>query len=299
MYSIQIQNVSKTYNHKKVLSDISLFVEKGELLVIVGPSGSGKTTLLRCIADLLEYDGIIEKKEKVSYVFQEAKLFPHLSAYENIAFGTDFKNAKKEEIERIADLLKVKDCLNRKPSELSGGQAQRISIARALIDQREILLMDEPFSSLDPVLKEELLEEIRNLHKKLNNTIIYVTHNQEEAISLADRIVILKDGILQQVGKPKEIWENPINPFVAKFVGNMNCIDDFSIHNQDIQLVEKGEELIVESVEFMGSYKRIKGTVRSQKIRVDVPVDTEVNERMFVSFPEDKIHKFRREEDEI
>lgn len=293
MYAIQIKNVSKKYNNKKVLSEISLQVKKGELLVIVGPSGSGKTTLLRCIAQLLEYDGNIEVEGKVSYVFQDAKLFPHLSAYENIAFGTNFKIAKKEDIEELASLLKVKDCLYRTPKELSGGQAQRISIARALIDQRNILLLDEPFSNLDPVLKEELLEEMKGLHQKLNNTMIYVTHNQEEALSMANRIVVLKDGILQQVGSPREIWENPVNSFVAQFVGNMNVIDDFAIHSTDIVLDPKGEEVIVENVEYIGSYKRIKGSVRNQKIKIDVDVDTKVEERIYITFPEEKKHIFR------
>ncbi|MDO4466543.1 MAG: ABC transporter ATP-binding protein [Bacillota bacterium] len=299
MYSIQIENVSKTYNGKKVLSNIRFCVKKGELLVIVGPSGSGKTTLLKAIASLLEYEGTIEKKGKVSFVFQDAKLFPHLSAYENIAMGTDFKKAKKEDIEALAQMLKIKDCLERKPKELSGGQAQRVSIARALLEQRSILLMDEPFSSLDPILKEELLEEIQSLHKQLKNTLIYVTHNQEEALRLADRIVVLKDGMLQQIGTPEEIWNAPKNPFVSQFVSNMNVIDDFAIHSKDILLDSQGELVKVENIEFLGSYKRIYGIVQNQKIKIDVDVNTEIADVIFVTFPEEKKYVFKGEKNEI
>lgn len=217
------------------MKNINFNIEKGEFIVILGPSGSGKSTLLDLIcgfeditegkikADNKVINDIEPKSRDVSMVFQSYALYPHLTAYENIAFGMKIRKANKKEIDEkvkwAAKILKLEECLKSKPKNLSGGQRQRIALARAMVRNPKCFLMDEPLSNLDAKLRNSTSNEIRNLHNELNATTIYVTHDQVEALSMADKIVILNNGEIQQIGSPFEIYNNPSNVFVATFIG--------------------------------------------------------------------------------
>lgn len=234
---IEFNNLSKKYKNaeKYALRNIDFKIEKGEFVVILGPSGSGKSTLLDLICgfeDITEGEIIIDNKiinnmepkdRDVSMVFQNYALYPHLTAYENIAFGMKIRKTNKKEIEEkvkwAAKILKLEECLKSKPKNLSGGQRQRIALARAMVRNPKCFLMDEPLSNLDAKLRNSTSNEISSLHNKLNSTTIYVTHDQVEALSMADKIVILNNGEIQQIGTPVEIYNNPSNIFVASFIG--------------------------------------------------------------------------------
>lgn len=235
---IEFNNVYKKYSNEKeeVLKNFSLSIEKGEFIVIVGPSGSGKSTLLELICGFeevtkgeIKLDGriindVLPKDRDVSMVFQNYALYPHFSVYENIAFGMKIRKNSKGEIDKkvkwAAEVLGLNEYLNKKPKELSGGQRQRVALARAIVRNPKLFLMDEPLSNLDSKLRYSTANEIVNLHRSLNATTIYVTHDQREALTMADRIVVLNDGVIQQVGTPIEVYSNPNNVFVAKFIGN-------------------------------------------------------------------------------
>ncbi len=234
---IEFNNLSKKYKNaeKYALKNIDFKIEKGEFVVILGPSGSGKSTLLDLICgfeDITEGEIIIDNKiinnmepkdRDVSMVFQNYALYPHLTAYENIAFGMKIRKTNKKKIEEkvkwAAKILELEECLKSKPKNLSGGQRQRIALARAMVRNPKCFLMDEPLSNLDAKLRNSTSNEISSLHNKLNSTTIYVTHDQVEALSMADKIVILNNGEIQQIGTPVEIYNNPSNIFVASFIG--------------------------------------------------------------------------------
>ena len=236
MNSIEINNLSLNFGDVKVLKDLNLSVNKGEFLVLLGASGCGKSTLLNCIAGLLEInDGQIyinnqnvtwfEPSERgIGMVFQSYALYPQMSVKGNLSFS--LKNAKlsKDEIEKrvkhASEILQIESLLDRKPAALSGGQRQRVAIGRALVRDVEVFLFDEPLSNLDAKLRTELRVEIKRLHQKLDNTMIYVTHDQIEAMTLADRIAIMRDGLIQQLDTPKIIYSNPVNKYVAGFIGS-------------------------------------------------------------------------------
>ena len=243
MNSIEIKDLSLNFGDVKVLKDLNLSVEKGEFLVLLGASGCGKSTLLNCIAGLLEInDGqIFINKQNVTWyepsergigmVFQSYALYPQMSVKGNLTFS--LKNAKlsKEEIEErvknASEILQIEDLLDRKPAALSGGQRQRVAIGRALVRDVEVFLFDEPLSNLDAKLRTELRVEIKRLHHKLQNTMIYVTHDQIEAMTLANRIAIMREGLILQLDNPKTIYNFPVNKYVAEFIGSpsMNFIE--------------------------------------------------------------------------
>ena len=243
MNSIEIKNLSLNFGDVKVLKDLNLSVERGEFLVLLGASGCGKSTLLNCIAGLLDItDGQIfinnqnvtwfEPSERgIGMVFQSYALYPQMSVEGNLSFS--LKNAKlsKEEInarvKNASEILQIEDLLNRKPAALSGGQRQRVAIGRALVRDVEVFLFDEPLSNLDAKLRTELRVEIKRLHHKLKNTMIYVTHDQIEAMTLANRIAIMRDGLILQLDNPKTIYNFPVNKYVAEFIGSpsMNFIE--------------------------------------------------------------------------
>ena len=243
MNSIEIKDLSLNFGDVKVLKDLNLSVEKGEFLVLLGASGCGKSTLLNCIAGLLEInDGQIfinnqnvtwyEPSERgIGMVFQSYALYPQMSVEGNLSFS--LKNAKlsKEEInarvKKASEILQIEDLLNRKPAALSGGQRQRVAIGRALVRDVEVFLFDEPLSNLDAKLRTELRVEIKRLHHKLQNTMIYVTHDQIEAMTLANRIAIMREGLILQLDNPKTIYNFPVNKYVAEFIGSpsMNFIE--------------------------------------------------------------------------
>lgn len=238
--AIKIADISRRFNNQTVLNDVSLTVEPCELLALLGPSGSGKTTLLRLIAGLDAPDkGRITIGEDdtaarrpiergVGFVFQHYALFRHMSVFENIAFPLRIRKTSKPVIQtKVTELLKLiqlENLADRYPAQLSGGQRQRVALARALASQPKVLLLDEPFGALDAVVRRELRRWLRQLHKDMNITTIFVTHDQEEAFDLADRVVIMKEGRICQQGTPIEIYQHPANDFVHEFLGESNHI---------------------------------------------------------------------------
>jgi spermidine/putrescine transport system ATP-binding protein len=238
---IDIRHVSKQYGATTVLNDISLSVHAGEFLTLLGPSGCGKTTLLRMISGFetptrgdIYFNGqcinyLPPQKRDVHTVFQSYALFPHLSVAENIAFSLTCKRVNRDEIQNRVDevlrLVQLESFAARRIQQLSGGQQQRVAIARAIVDSPQVLLLDEPLSSLDYSLRKTMQDELKQLQKKLNMTFIFVTHDQEEALSMSDRIVVFNHGQIEQIGTPREIYETPINLHVAKFIGEANIFD--------------------------------------------------------------------------
>ncbi len=242
MANLALRSLTKSYGTTEVLHGISLDVADGEFVVFVGPSGCGKSTTLRLIAGLEEStSGIIEiggrevnnlepKERDIAMVFQNYAIYPHMSVKKNIAFGLWSskmpKPDKEKRIQEVAKILDMTDLLERKPSQLSGGQRQRVAIGRAMVRNPAVFLFDEPLSNLDAQLRTQMRLEIKRLHQRVGNTIIFVTHDQVEAMTMADRIVIMKDGHIQQVGTPAEVYHQPANTFVAGFIGapSMNLL---------------------------------------------------------------------------
>jgi len=256
---LKLKSVSKIYpGNIQALAPTSLEVQDGEFVMLVGPSGCGKSTLLRMIAGLETatqgemyigsrlVNSIPAKDRDIAMVFQNYALYPHMSVYENMSFGLKMRKLPKSEIDSrvraAADILNLKDFLDRKPRALSGGQRQRVALGRAIVRQPKLFLFDEPLSNLDAKLRVSMRAELIKLHKRLKTTILYVTHDQVEAMSMGDRLIVLKDGIVQQIGAPLEIYERPVNQFVASFIGSppMNFIDCL-LSEQDGQLFLLGE----------------------------------------------------------
>ncbi|MEG0034191.1 MAG: ABC transporter ATP-binding protein [Bacilli bacterium] len=260
MMEIELKNVYKVYekNGLEVVKDFSLKIEDKEFIIFVGPSGCGKSTTLRMIAGLEDItsgeilfngkviNNIAPGDRNVAMVFQSYALYPHMTVYKNMEFPLKIKKVAKEERNRkileVAEMLGLTEFLQRKPRNLSGGQRQRVAVGRELVRDVDLFLMDEPLSNLDAKLRVQMRTEITNLHKTLQKTFIYVTHDQVEAMTMADRIVIMKDGIIQQVGTPKEVYDTPANIFVAGFIGTpaMNFINgrinnegQFEVNNEE------------------------------------------------------------------
>ena len=242
MSKIIIKNLKKSFSDNKVIDNFNIDIKDGEFIVLVGPSGCGKSTLLRMISGLESIDqgeifldsklinNLIPSKRKIAMVFQSYALYPHMNVFENMSFGLKMEKIPKNEINQkvnhAANTLQIEDLLERKPKQLSGGQRQRVAIGRAITRSPKVFLFDEPLSNLDAALRSEMRVEISKLHKKLSTNIIYVTHDQIEAMTLADRIVVLNKGNIEQFGTPNEIYSNPNNIFVAEFIGSpkMNII---------------------------------------------------------------------------
>lgn len=263
MNYLHIQDISKTFEDKKVLDHIDLQVEKDEFLTLLGPSGCGKTTLLRILGGFERADSgkiLFEGRDisqqapyqrPMNTVFQQYALFPHLNVYHNIAFGLKLKKLPskliKEKVSKILELVNLVGYENRTIQSLSGGQQQRVSIARALVNEPKVLLLDEPLAALDLNLRKKMQLELKTMQQQVGITFIYVTHDQEEALTMSDQIVVLNEGKIQQVGSPVEIYNEPKNSFVAKFVGQSNILKatmkrDFlvNIKNIDLDCVDKG-----------------------------------------------------------
>jgi len=242
MARVTLEQVTKRFGDVTALCNVSLVIEDQEFLVLVGPSGCGKSTLLRTVAGLEELTGgyiyigdrlvndMAPKDRDIAMVFQNYALYPHMNVYENMAFALKLRGFKKPDIDRrvraAADILGIGDLLGRKPKELSGGQRQRVALGRAIVREPAVFLLDEPLSNLDAKLRVQMRTEIAKLHQRLKTTMIYVTHDQTEAMTLGDRIAVMKDGIIHQVAPPREIYDSPKDIFVAGFIGSppMNFI---------------------------------------------------------------------------
>lgn len=256
MAGLSIRDARKSFGSTEVLKSVSIDVADGEFTVIVGPSGCGKSTLLRSVAGLEELTSgnivigdrdvtrFAPSERGIAMVFQSYALYPHLSVYENMAFGLRIaKTAKADiprQVERAAKILGIESLLGRKPAELSGGQRQRVAIGRAIVRQPDIFLFDEPLSNLDADLRVRMRYEFAELHRQLGTTTLYVTHDQVEAMTLADRIVLLRDGRIEQTGSPRELYERPANIFVAQFLGTprMNIVAATATENSRAALVD-------------------------------------------------------------
>lgn len=253
---VELKNVCVEFDSEKVLKNISLKIRNKEFVTLLGPSGCGKTTTLRLIAGFLEPDegkvnfdgkdvgGVPPYKRQVNTIFQRYALFPHLNVFENIAFGLRVKRFKEGDIkQKVTQMLKTVNLIgfeNRDVSNLSGGQQQRVAIARALINEPKVLLLDEPLSALDLKLRKDMQVELKDIQRKTGITFIFVTHDQEEALSMSDTVIVMDDGIIQQIGTPEDIYNEPINAFVADFIGESNIVDGKMI--DDCRVVLDGVE---------------------------------------------------------
>lgn len=283
---IRFDNVTKQYDENTtVLNNVSFELERGKFYTLLGPSGCGKTTILRLIAGFIEptegtilFNGkkindVPANERKVNTVFQDYALFPHLNVFENIAFGLRIKKVKTEDMKkRVSEALafvNLDGYENREISEMSGGQRQRVAIARAIVNDPEVILLDEPLSALDLKLRSEMQYELRDLQKRLGKTFIFVTHDQEEALAMSDEIFVINNGEIQQSGTPLDIYDEPINRFVADFIGESNIvrgimIEDFSVEfagerfecvdeglnpNENVDIVIRPEDLVLTTVE--------------------------------------------------
>jgi multiple sugar transport system ATP-binding protein len=236
MATVTFEHVTKKYGEVLAVNDLNLEINDGEFMVLVGPSGCGKTTSLRMIAGLEEITGgtlrigdrivndVAPKDRDIAMVFQSYALYPHMTVRDNLAFGLKLRKVPKPEIERrvkeAADTIQLSNLLDRKPKELSGGQRQRVALGRAIVREPAVFLMDEPLSNLDAKLRVQTRAEIARLHQRLGTTMVYVTHDQVEAMTMGTRIAVMSDGLLQQVGTPQELYDNPDNKFVAGFIGS-------------------------------------------------------------------------------
>ena len=294
MAFLSINNVSFSYGSKQILKDFSLDVEEGSFTTLLGSSGSGKTTLLRLISGFLDMqsgsiyvngklmNGVLPNKRKIGMVFQDYALFPHMTVEQNLYYGLKLKKETKHNKEEnrslvleTAENLGLTDLLERFPWELSGGQQQRVALGRVLVLKPELLLMDEPLSSLDKNLRLKLRQELKEIQKSLKITTLYVTHDQEEAFGLSDKIAIMNEGSLLQSGTPQELYFKPKNQYVAEFTGSVNYIDGKIVRPEWI-FIQKGEKKgasdlsgTVIKKEFLGSITRLEIHCGNQIIKAD------------------------------
>ena len=332
MAKIELKNLSKTYNKKiEALHDINFTIEDGQFFVLLGPSGAGKTTTLRCIAGLEKIDNgsILFNDESVTedqpasrdvcFVFQQYSLYPHYSVYENLAFPlrSPMRKLPEEEIktkvESIANMLKISNKLNNKATQLSGGEMQRVAIGRALVREPNLYLMDEPLSSLDAKLRESLRVELKNIQTNLNSTILYVTHDQAEATTLADKIGVLKEGHLVQIGTPEEIYENPNSIYVSQRLGSpkinilpgtlfgMNDVPTFGIRPENITIGTGNYSAKIISIENLGSETVVALNFKDQEILVSIQGNykSSINETINFDINNEKVLRFDLEGNRI
>jgi len=297
MSKIVIKNLEKSFGENKVINNFNIDIKDGEFIVLVGPSGCGKSTLLRMVSGLESVDqgeifldaklinNLIPSKREIAMVFQSYALYPHMNVFENMSFGLKMekisKNEINEKVNHAAATLQIEDLLERKPKQLSGGQRQRVAIGRAITRNPKVFLFDEPLSNLDAALRSEMRVEISKLHKKLKTNIIYVTHDQIEAMTLADRIVVLNKGIIEQFGTPNEIYTDPNNIFVAEFIGSpkMNIIKinkEQIINSKNIELFKNiitFENFNFKDEIYLGIRPEDISIKNDREIKLDVEVD--------------------------
>ncbi len=329
MAHIKLKQVEKQFGDVQVIPPLDLEIEDGEFVVFVGPSGCGKSTLLRLIAGLedatsgnIEIDGqdatgLAPAKRGLAMVFQSYALYPHMSVRKNIAFPMKMagvpKHEQKERIEAAANALNLTEYLDRRPGQLSGGQRQRVAIGRAIVREPKAFLFDEPLSNLDAALRVGMRLEISQLHKRLDTTMVYVTHDQVEAMTMADKIVVLQAGIIEQVGSPLELYRSPKNKFVAGFIGSpkMNLIEGaeakkykahtIGIRPEHIAVSKKrgGWKGTVGVSEHLGSdtflHVNVEGFDESLTVRTDGEVDLHYGDTVYLKPQQDQMHKFDAE----
>ncbi len=280
-YIIEVQRVSKFFDDKTALDNVSLNVKKGEFVTILGPSGCGKTTLLRLIAGFqTASEGEIRiagkeitktppHKRPVNTVFQKYALFPHLNVYDNIAFGLKLKKMPKEIIERkvkaALKMVGMTDYEYRDVDTLSGGQQQRVAIARAIVNEPEVLLLDEPLAALDLKMRKDMQMELKDMHKTLGITFVYVTHDQEEALTLSDTIVVMSEGKIQQIGVPTDIYNEPVNAFVADFIGESNILNGVMIRDKLVRFCDTEFECVDEG---FGNFVPVDVVIRPEDLYI-------------------------------
>lgn len=339
---LELKNITLSFDGEKILDDISLEISDKEFVTLLGPSGCGKTTTLRIIAGFLQpdsgnvfFDGEIintlpANKRNVNTIFQRYALFPHLNVYDNIAFGLKVKKVRKQEIKkRVSEMLKLVNLEGfekRSISKLSGGQQQRVAIARAVINKPKILLLDEPLAALDLKLRKDMQTELKNIQKQLGITFIFVTHDQEEALSMSDKVVVMNEGKIQHIGTPKDVYNEPVNAFVADFIGESNIIDgimlddfkvkiegvelqcldkgfnvneevDVVIRPEDVDIVHPEKGLItgeVTSVTFLGVHYEIIVDVNGFKWMIQTTDESKVGDKVGLLIEPDAIHIMKK-----
>ena len=285
-YMVQLENLTKKFDEAYAVDDINLEVRTGEFLTLLGPSGCGKTTTLRMIAGFekptsgivringKEVNEVEPYKREVNTVFQSYALFPHMTVFDNIAFGLKMKKVNKDEIKervhRVLELVQLRDYGNRKPKQLSGGQQQRIAIARAIVNNPKVLLLDEPLGALDLKLRKQMQLELQRLQESLGITFIYVTHDQEEALTMSDRIVVMNAGKIEQIGTPREIYESPKTKFVASFIGETNIIEGVvkEVKGNHALIDYDGEQIVIPVKGQLTVNNKIRMSIRPENIEV-------------------------------
>jgi len=339
--SVILKNLVKSYDGKKnIIDNINLEINDKEFIVLVGSSGCGKSTILRLISgleDITEGEILIDgkvvnnvhpKDRDIAFVFQSYALYPHMSVYDNIAFGLKMRKYNKktidEKVRDVAKSLNLEDLLDRKPRQLSGGQRQRVALGRAIVRQPKVFLMDEPLSNLDANLRVQMRSEIKKLHQKLKTTFIYVTHDQTEALTMGDRIVVLDKGKIQQADTPNQIYNNPKNKFVAGFIGQMNFIDttvingNFKIENADFytdkiqngnvtvairaEKMTNGDKEItvpVDIVEMTGGERIVYYYLNGNKCTAKIPLDYDFDKNITLRISAENMYFFSSDSGEI
>ncbi len=326
MSTLQLQSLTKSFGDVSVIKGVDLDVAHGQFVVFVGPSGCGKSTLLRMIAGLetastgeIKIDGAVVNdvsaaERGCAMVFQSYALYPHMSVYDNMAFGLEnagiAKAVVREKVSGAASLLRLTELLDRKPTQLSGGQRQRVAIGRAIVREPKLFLFDEPLSNLDAELRVSMRAELRDLHARLGSTMIYVTHDQVEAMTLADKIVVLRAGKIEQIGTPKELYERPINTFVAGFIGSprMNFINNdagsIGIRPEHIRINADGEgrALTVHQFEYMGASSLLQGVLADGtkiEMLLTQPLEVLRGDKVALSWDAAHEHHFDKNEQRI
>ncbi len=293
---VQLEHVTKEFDDTNVVDDLNLDIKAGEFLTLLGPSGCGKTTTLRMIAGFekptsgkillngQQVDEMEPYKREVNTVFQSYSLFPHMNVFDNVAFGLKMKKVGKEEIkERVTKALKLvqlEEYGNRKPKQLSGGQQQRIAIARAIVNNPKVLLLDEPLGALDLKLRKQMQLELKHLQQTLNITFIYVTHDQEEALTMSDRIVVMNKGKIEQIGLPVDIYERPQTRFVADFIGQTNILEGSvtEIEGDMARMEFSGQTIDIPKTNEVTQGEEVYISVRPEKMKVSsTPFDSSIN----------------------
>ena len=285
-YIIEIKNISKSFGDKVILDDVSINVKRGEFVTILGPSGCGKTTMLRLLAGFGQADkgeiringeditNIPPHQRPVNTVFQRYALFPHLDVYENIAFGLKLQKVPADEIDKrvmkVLKMVSMTDYEDRDVESLSGGQQQRVAIARAIANQPKVLLLDEPLAALDLKMRKDMQIELKEMHKKLGITFVYVTHDQEEALTLSDTIIVMNEGKIQQIGTPTDIYNEPQNSFVADFIGESNILNGRMVRDRLVEFVGHEFECVDEG---FGDNVAVDVVVRPEDIYIMNRID--------------------------